>query len=758
MDIARLKKLLSHQQDILSKIALGRPLNDVLNDICLSIEELLDDKSARCSILSIKDEQLFHCAAPNIDDKYCQAINGVRIGPKVGSCGTAAFRKSRVIVEDIAISPLWQDFKALALSYGLKSCWSTAIISTQSKTLGSLAIYHSSSKSPTDKDLELIDYFVHFSSIALEKNVESLNAKRLIADLQKSNQKFQAFTQVMPDLTLILSEDGVYTDIYGSADELLYGSVNKLINKNVNDALPKKDAQPIMSVIEKTLATNEVQIFEYQLDVLKGNMTFEGRTAPLDHYQPNFPNKRHIVWIARDITVRKEAEKAIEKLAFFDPLTNLPNRRMLNERLTMCIERIKRSSKTGALLFLDIDNFKRINDSLGHSAGDQILVELSTRLSATIRASDTLARVGGDEFIILLEYVGENNEQAIIESEKVAQKLHSVFDEKFELGELAFQVSCSIGISLVNNGNSLVDNILKFADTAMYRAKMKKGNSYNFYDPKLQTLLEKQAELETDLVRAIANDEFCAYFQPQVNTSGKVIGAEALIRWNHPSKGLIAPNEFIPIAEQYGLIQKLQNIVLLDICILIAQLRTDNMIDELFSVSINISHCQFNSSTLKTELLNAMAGFDIRPSQIKLEITESMLAGDIDNTIQQMQEIKAKGFTFSIDDFGTGYSCLTHLSAFPVNELKIDKSFIDKILDNGTGFSIVNTIITLAKSLNITVVAEGVEALEQHELLKTLHIDSIQGYLIAKPMTKSDYLAWHKINIDHHQPFINTTH
>jgi diguanylate cyclase (GGDEF)-like protein/PAS domain S-box-containing protein len=617
-------------------------------------------------------------------------------------------------------------------------------------SLGSLAIYHSSPKSPTDKDLELIDYFVHFSSIALEKSVESLNVKQLIADLQKSNQKFQAFTHVMPDLTLILSEDGVYTDIYGSADELLYGSINKLINKNVNDALPKEDAQPIMSVIEKTLATNEVQIFEYQLDVLKGNMTFEGRTAPLDHYQPNFPNKRHVVWIARDITVRKEAEKAIEKLAFFDPLTNLPNRRMLNERLTMCIERIKRSGKTGALLFLDLDNFKRINDSLGHSAGDQILVELSTRLSAAIRASDTLARVGGDEFILLLEYVGESNEQAIIESEKIAQKLHSVFDEKFELGELAFQVSCSIGISLVNNGNLLVDNILKFADTAMYRAKMKKGNSYNFYDPELQTLLEKQAELETDLVRAIANDEFCAYFQPQVNTLGKVIGAEALIRWNHPSKGLVAPNEFIPIAEQYGLIQKLQNIVLRDICILIAQLRTNNIIDELFSVSINISHCQFNSSTLKTELLNAMADFDIRPSQIKLEITESMLAGDIDNTIQQMKEIKAKGFTFSIDDFGTGYSCLTHLSAFPVNELKIDKSFIDKVLDNGTGFSIVNTIITLAKSLNITVVAEGVEALEQHELLKTLHIDSIQGYLIAKPMTKGDYLAWHKINIDHH--------
>jgi diguanylate cyclase (GGDEF)-like protein/PAS domain S-box-containing protein len=747
MDKVRLTKLLSHQQDILSKIALGKPLNVILNDICLSIEEIIDDESVRCSILSLKEGKLFHRAAPNIDDEYCQLVNGVSIGPSVGSCGTAAYLNSRIIVEDIAVSPLWKDFKDIALNFGLRSCWSTPIISTQSDILGTFGIYHTSPKVPSTKDLELIDYFVNFSSIAIEKNVESLKVKQLIADLQKSNEKFKAFTKVMPDLTLILSEDGEYTDIYGSSDELLYESFSKLVNKNVNDVLPKKDAQPIMAVIEKTLATNDVQIFEYQLNVLKGEVTFEGRTAPIEHYQPNNPSKRHIVWVARDITDRKKAEIEIERLAFYDSLTNLPNRRMLNERLSMCLKRIKRTHKIGALLFLDLDNFKRINDSLGHNAGDELLIELSRRLSSVIRASDTLARVGGDEFILLLEYIGDNNEQAIIEAETVAQKLLSAFHTKFEIEGLAFQMSCSIGICIVDEKDLVTDNVLKYADNAMYRSKMQGGNSYSFYDPELQTLLEKQTELEKDIVRAIACDEFCAYFQPQINELGKVVGAEALIRWNHPSKGVISPNEFIHIAEQYGLIKQLQNIVLHDICVLINRLTDEGIIDELFSVSINISQSQFSSPTLKFELLNIISDFNIRPSQIKLEITESMLSGDIDNTIQQMAEIQEIGFVFSIDDFGTGYSCLTHLSAFPIQELKIDKIFIDKVLDDGTGFSIVQMIINLSKSINLSVVAEGVEALEQLEILNAIHINSIQGYLISKPMAKDDYVKWHKDNV-----------
>jgi len=740
----RVRKLLSQQQSILSKIALGAPLDEVLENICLSIEDLIEDSSAKCSILTLKGEQLFHSAAPNIAKGYCEAINGVHIGPSVGSCGTAVYEKKRVIASDIATSPLWENYKALALSFDLRSCWSTPIISTQSDILGTFAIYHDSAKSPTPQDLELIDFFVDFTSIALEKHTESLKSKVLLAELQQSNEKFKAFAKVLPDLTLILSEEGEYTNVYGTTNESLYLSQEHVINRNVRDIMPPEDANPIMAVIAKTLQTNEVQVFEYQLNIKGKQLTFEGRTAPLESYQPNNPSQRHVVWMARDISTRKAAEEEVQRLAFFDPLTNLPNRRMLNDKLSMYVEQIKQSDHTGALLFLDLDNFKRINDSLGHNAGDEILVELSQRLTRVLNPTDTLARVGGDEFIILIENVGDSHKQASLESELMAKVVQSVFYDKFEIGDLAFQVSCSIGICLINNANAISENILKFADTAMYRSKMKGGNSSSFYDPALQTLLENQTELETDIVRAIACDEFCAYFQPQLSIDGSIIGAEALIRWNHPTKGLISPNSFIPIAEQFGLIQKLQNIVLRDICILLETLRDHNALKNQFNVSINISQCQFNSSTLKGELFKAIETYDVLPSQIKLEITESMLAGDLMSTVKQMKELKSQGFVFSIDDFGTGYSCLKHLSVLPIDELKIDKSFIDKVLDNASGQSIVQSIIGLGHSLDINIVAEGVESAEQLHILKSMGVNAVQGFLFAKPLTHSNYLKWHK--------------
>ncbi|GAA6170632.1 hypothetical protein NBRC116592_03020 [Colwellia sp. KU-HH00111] len=744
MELDRLNGVLAHQQNILSKIALGDDISNVFVDICLAIEELIEDDSAKCSILSLKGDQLFHCSAPSLDPEYCQLINGVTIGAEVGSCGTAAYRKSRVVVDNIATSPLWKNFKDLASNFNLHSCWSTPIISTQAEVLGTFAIYYGYPKTPSSKDLELIDYFVHFSCIALEKKQKNRQLNQLIQDLQVSNAKFHAITQVMPDLALIISEDGVYVDIYGALENLPFLSKNELLNKNLNDVLPRDNAKPIMAVIEKTLASNLVQVFEYELEVTQGKLTFEGRTAPVAYYQQDGVDKKHVLWMARDITVRKKAEKKVKQLAYFDPLTNLPNRRLLTERLTLCVERINRSSKTGALLFLDIDNFKRINDSLGHSAGDKLLVELSLRLKSVVRASDTLARIGGDEFVVLLEYVGDNNEHANAEAAIVAQKLQQVLHEKFEIGPLAFQVSGSIGICLIENLNSSADSILQFADTAMYRAKTKGGNSYSFYDARLQTLLEKQAALESDIVRAIDSNEFCAYFQPQVDLFGKVIGGEALIRWNHPTKGLITPNEFIPVAEQFGLIQKLQNIVLQDVCRLINQLTSKAMIDAQFNLSINLSQNQFHSSMLKSELLTIINDAKVEPSRIKLEITESMLSHELEHTVSQMEELKQQGFTFSIDDFGTGYSCLSYLHAYPVKELKVDKSFIDNIVDNDSGLSIVETIINLAKNLNMQVVAEGVETAEQFEILAAHQIDAIQGYYIAKPMALDDYVVWQK--------------
>lgn len=743
MNIDWQQKLLAHQQNILSKIALGNELIDILETICLAIEEMLDHENAKCSILTLQGDQLFHCSAPSIDQEYCDIINGVHIGPFVGSCGTAAHRRARVIVEDINDSRLWQDFKAIALRFNLQSCWSTPIISTNSQVVGTFAIYHNKPKAPSDKQLELIDYFVHFTSIAFEKNNLTIEMNKLITDLSKSNEKFNAITRVIPDPAFIFSEDGEYIDVFASSDQLLSRPRKELIGRSIQEMLPEKSFVPIMEVINRTLSTNEVQLFEYDLNVGKGKVIFEGRTAPIVYKQSQDDDKRHVLWIARDITKRKAAEQEIEKLAYYDPLTNLPNRRLLIERLDMCVKRIKRSGNTGALLFLDIDNFKRINDSLGHTAGDDLLIQVADRLNSVIRATDTLARIGGDEFVILLEDICEGDKQANTEAAIVADKLQRMFIDKFQLGSLSFQISTSIGICLIDRNSNSPADVLKYADTAMYRTKIKGGNNISFYDHELQSLLEKQAELENDIIRALDNDEFCAYFQPQININGQVVGAEALIRWNHPTKGLVSPFEFIAIAERFGLIQKLQQCVLKDICRLIIKLNNQQLIDELFDISINISQSQFGSSTLKTELINIINEFGVPSNRVKLEITESMLAHDLTQTVDTMQELKAEGFNFSIDDFGTGYSCLSYLHAYPVKELKVDKSFIDNITGEHSGLPIVETIINLAKNLHMQVVAEGVETQEQFNILKENDIDAIQGYFFAKPMDMEEYLKWH---------------
>ncbi|RBW46677.1 bifunctional diguanylate cyclase/phosphodiesterase [Psychromonas sp. B3M02] len=739
MDLQKNTKLLASQQKILTKIALGEPLHETLASICLAIEALIGDDNAKCSILKLIDNLLYSIAGPSIPDSYSHLINGLKIGPAVGSCGTAAFLGKRVLVEDIPHSPLWENFKSIAEQYDFKACWSTPIISTKSEVLGTFAIYYSDPKVASKKNLELIDYFVHLSSIAIEKSNDALQMQKLVKDLKVTNQNLNAFIKVIPDPAIIITKEGLYLNVYAASENLLSDPINELVGKNIKDILSESDALMVLDKINKTLETNEIHVFEYTLTIRSETLIFEGRTIKI-----NYNNGDHVLWVIRDITRRKNSENEVKKLVYYDSLTSLPNRRLLNDRIEQCVVKVQQEDTISALLFLDIDNFKRINDSLGHAAGDQLLIQSAKRLSAVLGKVNTLARIGGDEFVILVDTIGADLQQAEQNVIQLVKKVQSIFNDKFDIGKLAFQISASIGIYLIDKEHANADNILKFADTAMYRTKFKGGNGYSFFDPKQQTLLEIKTELESEIVRAIENDEFCAYFQPQVDVHGKVSGAEALIRWNHPSKGLVPPYQFIPLAEQFGLIQKLQNIVLHDICKLLNQLAIAPSVTPDYRIAINMSQNQFNSPTLKDELISIIDQYKVPASLIKLEITETMLSNDLPYTVQQMHELKNVGFTFSIDDFGTGYSCLSTLHAYPVDELKIDKSFIDNISNLETGLPIVETIINLAKNLNISVMAEGVETKQQFDILKEKKSDGIQGYLIAKPMSAIDYINWHK--------------
>lgn len=742
MDSKQLSALLEAQQEVISKIALAQPLSACLESICRLIEKILDDPQAKSSILLLDGNQLRHGAAPSLPDDYCAAVDGVQIGPCVGSCGTAVFRKERVVVTDLEHDPLWADYKDLALSFALRACWSNPIFSSAGEVLGSFAIYYLEPCTPSDVHIELINRFTHLSSLAIEKSLSSRREAELTSRLRHGIEKFAAFTSVMPDLALILAEDGTYVDVYGADESLLYQPIKSILGKKITDILPAVSSRAVMDVIAKAIATNEVQVFEYELDVAKGECTFEGRITAINHYLPEEPDVRHVLWMARDITGRKSAEKQIEMLAFFDPLTSLPNRRYLIERLQWLIDKAQRNKLSGALLYLDLDDFKRINDSLGHSVGDELLVNVAQRLKPVLRTSDTIARIGGDEFVIILETLEKDIDTLSEEASQVAQKIIEAFSKTFDIKNGKYKIGVSIGISVIHGEDITADEALKRADTAMYRSKNVGGSHFTFFDPALQRILDHRLEIEQGIIQSIKDNQFCAYFQPQMGPDNEVIGAEALIRWLHPKKGVISPLDFIPVAEQFGLITRLQDIVLRESCALINLLIENELVDDSFSVAINISGSQFSNPSLQQDLLDTIREYKLSPGRIKLEITESMLIDNIDLTVKQMIELKSSGFRFSIDDFGTGYSSLTYLQTFPIDELKIDKSFVDNIHTGEVGSGIVDAIIAMSRHLNFNVIAEGVEHKEQADILLTRNVKAMQGYYFARPMPADIFVNW----------------
>lgn len=730
--------------DILRDVALGGTGERILNDLCKVFEAELSKIQAKCAILELMGEQIFHSAAPSLPSQFCDQLDGLFVASDTTTIGKAIINQSPAFEANISTSLLWLDYQAILEQTPFESCFAHPFFAADGRVLGAVAIYLDRAEEPTEEIKLLVDSFATLSGIAVQRIAQQLKVDSFVDTLTKSNQKFRAFTKVMPDLALIMDAEGRYEDVHGSPDSMIYLSATEIVNKKISDLFAEEEANKFLEVIDRTLKTNKIQVYEYAIPNPDGvgEIVFEGRVTPLHYDDDTATSAKHVLWMARDITKEKSVAEKIEQLAFYDPLTNLPNRRMFNERLKLAVESNKAASSYGAILFFDLDKFKRINDSLGHQAGDYLLKDVSERLKKSLRRSDILARIGGDEFVLLLEHIGETEQESIEEVGLVAKKIQDAFSEKFTIDKLAFQVSCSIGICFID-GNISADDILKFADTAMYASKRKGGNSFSFYDPHQQTLLNRQVNFESEIVSAIEQNQFCAYFQPQTNIDGKVIGAEALIRWVHPTRGLIAPYEFIPVAEQYSLIQSLQNVVLADICEVLNELEDSQQLQDDFKISINISHSQFKSSDFKKSLLDVTDKYNVSPSLVMLEITESMLAHDINNTVEQMKEIADVGFSFSIDDFGTGYSSLSHLHAFPVAELKIDKSFVDR-MHQPSGLSIVDTIASLAKSLKMDVVAEGVEEASQIDILKNHQIDILQGYLISKPMPKKEFLDWHR--------------
>ncbi|WP_337961940.1 EAL domain-containing protein [Curvibacter microcysteis] len=452
--------------------------------------------------------------------------------------------------------------------------------------------------------------------------------------------------------------------------------------------------------------------------------------APIFDAEGHFTGYRGV---GRDITEKKKAEAIIERLAFYDELTSLPNRRLLLVRLTAAIHRCANGQHQGALLFLDLDNFKDLNDTLGHDRGDQLLTQVATRLVACVRPDDTVARLGGDEFVVVLGQLGASTPEAAAAAETVAQKILSALNQPYPIGDSLHHSTPSIGIALFNSTPSTADELLKRGDLAMYQAKAAGRNTLCFFDPGMQEAVSARSAMEADMRQALQHGEFRLLYQPVVNGQGRMLGVEALVRWNHPQRGHISPADFIPLAEKTGLILPLGRWVLQTACRQLVAWSSEPLMAHL-TVAVNVSAREFRDPGFVEAVLAVLESTGARPTQLKLELTESLLLNDVEDIIGKMTRLQMRGVGFSLDDFGTGYSSLSYLKRLPLDQLKIDQSFVRDVLTDPNDATIARTIIALASSLGLSVVAEGVETVGQRAFLLRNGCDAFQGYLFSRPV------------------------
>lgn len=723
----RQESLQIEQRHLLERIAAGAELDDVL----LATIELLEEQypGVMCSIMLLDKPNVFgRSIALRLPQRYLDELKGLQIGPSVGSCGTAAYERRTVVVADIQQDPLWEQYRDLANDYGLKACWSMPILSSNQQVLGTFAVYGGEVRVPEQREMDLVSACSHIVGIAIERHHSEEQLKLLETSIARLN-----------DIVLIAEADpeGIQSPrliFVNKAFERLTGyTAEEVLGKDLLDG-PSMQMDE-MRRVEALLKQGES--VRTELINFKKNgeeIWLEMDILPIANNTGIFT---HWVAVERDITERKAAESRIQHLAFYDMLTNLPNRLLLLDRLDQALLNSVRLKRSGALLFLDLDNFKTLNDTHGHDFGDMLLEQVAQRLLSSVRITDTVARLGGDEFVVVVENLSEQSGDAAQEASLVADKILLSLSQQFGLSGYEHYSSCSMGVALFCPEQQVtVDELLKRADLAMYEAKAAGRNTFRFFDPAMQALITKRAAMEEDLRQALRRDEMRLYYQPQVNNDGTLLGAEALIRWQHPQQGLLSPAAFIELAEETGLILPVGEWVLKTACLqLVAWAKHPETAS--LGLSVNVSARQLHQHDFIDRVFAILKETGANPQLLKLELTESTLVENIEDMIVKMNTLKAMGVGFSMDDFGTGYSSLAYLKRLPLSQLKIDRSFVRDVLIDSNDASIVQTIIALGQGLGIEVVAEGVESLEQQLFLEQNGCLEYQGYLFGKPQPVS---------------------
>jgi diguanylate cyclase (GGDEF)-like protein/PAS domain S-box-containing protein len=586
--------LREEQAHVLEMIAMNAPLEQILDRLVRLMESQLAGVIGSILLLDEDGSHLRHGAAPSLPEAYSKAIDGVAIGPGVGSCGTAAYRREAVIVADISTDPLWQDYRELAARYGLRSCWSAPVLSHQGAVLGTFAMYSAEVREPGADETRLTEMTTRIAAIAIER-------KR-------------------------------------TADEISF-------------------------------------------------------------------------------------------LAHHDVLTGLPNRSLLKDRLTQAVLQTQRHNPWVAVVFIDLDDFKTVNDSLGHTAGDTLLKVVANRMVNCVKATDTVVRLGGDEFVILLVDQPESSDAI----SATLERIRAAISEPIPVEGQAFHITCSMGVATFPNDGADAETLLMNADSAMYKAKEAGRDSFQFYTAEMDTRVHERLALQEAMRNGIASREFHLLYQPQIDLqTGSVFAVEALVRWNHPRQGVISPAQFIPLAEETGLIVPLGDWVLREAC------RQNKAWQDAglppVSVSVNVSARQFHEKSWINRVTTALRESGMEARYLELELTESLLMRDVDQAIATMKELQALGVHFAIDDFGTGYSSLSALKNLPVARLKIDQSFVHNLAHDENDRGIAAAVISLGQRLNMRVIAEGVETEEQLAFLRDNQCNEVQGYFFSQPI------------------------
>lgn len=556
--------------------------------------------------------------------------------------------------------------------------------------------------------------------------------------LKGSAASLQTTLDNSPYLVWLKDSEGRYININKAlADYVGLDNVKDVINKTDYDIWPKALAEKYRIDDTEIMSSRQKRYIEEQIfDGTKLHWIETFKTPIIDEVGKVLGT----TGFSRDITERKVAADEIHHLAFHDLLTQLPNRQLLMDRLKRVLVSSTRMKQIGALLFLDLDHFKTLNDTLGHDFGDLLLKEVANRLVSCVRESDTVARLGGDEFVVMLDNLSSLELEAATSAETVAEKILFSLNQPYKLHDVEYQITTSIGITLFGEDKQSIEDIIKHADIAMYQAKKSGRNAMRFFDPAMQDSINTRAEMERDLNQALNQNEFQLYYQVQVDSTGLALGAEALIRWFHPQNGMVSPVNFIPLAEETGLILPIGKWVLETACIQLKSWESGSTTREL-TLSINVSAKQFNQPDFVAQVQTAVQRYAINPTLLKLELTESMLADDIQHSIITMVALQAIGIRFELDDFGTGYSSLQYLKQLPISQLKIDQSFVQDIANDSSDQAIVRTIVVMATSLNLAVIAEGVETQEQQQLLAANGCSRFQGYLFGRPLPIEQFEA-----------------